>query len=87
MRAHSERHQTAHAVNFLTISDNGEQEEYAGSGSRYVAQHRRARRRWQLSLLSGRQVSADRLRSGVERLKGHQVAVDSGGESQTPDMT
>ena len=45
MRAHSERHQTAHAVNFLTISDNGEQEEYAGSGSRYVAQHRRARRR------------------------------------------
>ena len=60
MRAHSERHQTAHAVNFLTISDNGEQEEYAGSGSRYVAQHRRARRRWQLSLLSGRQVSADR---------------------------
>jgi hypothetical protein len=57
VRAHSERHQTAHAVNFLTISDNGEQQEYAGSGSRYVAQHRRARRRWQLS---GRQVSADR---------------------------
>jgi hypothetical protein len=82
VRAHSERHQTAHAVNFLTISDNGEQQEYAGSGSRYVAQHRRARRRWQLS---GRQVSADRccvlVWSGSKVTK-WQVAVDSGGESQ-----